>query len=177
MRSVRPHSHHAMTAADFQKQPRGAYSFDYWVCGRRVVTPLGLFTVEFQLVGDDDTNPPDEAMLRRASELVRYAESHGDYLLDIVFGYYLFAAESGDWLEMSGVPGGFTRETVASQVREDRTLVVSRHLDWDEPYDSSIHVVPLWDEEHALTLEFRDGDIVAANDSPFKIESGVLRCG
>jgi hypothetical protein len=166
-----------MTAADFQKQPRGPYAFDFWVCDRRVVTPLGLFTVEFQMLGDDDTNPLDEEMLRRASELVRYAESHGDYLLDIVFGYYLFAAESGDWLEMSGIPRGLTKEAVPSQIREDRTLVVSRHLDWDEPYDSSIHVVPLWDEEHALTLEFRDGGIVTANDSPFRIERGVLRCG
>jgi hypothetical protein len=29
--------------------------------------------------------------------------------------------------------------------------------------------------EHALSLEFRDGAIVAANDSQFRLEAGVLR--
>ena len=163
-----------MTLADFQKQPRGAYAFDYWVCDKRVETPLGLFAVKFQMaVGD--TNPPDEEMLRRASELVSYADTRGDYILDIVFGYYRLAGES-DWLDMAGVPRGLTRQTVSSQVRDDRTLVVSRHLDRDESYDSAIHVVPLWDEEHALTLELREGQIVSANDSPFRIEDGVFRC-
>lgn len=164
-----------MTISEFQKQPRGPYSFDYWVWHKRVPSPLGDFSVEFQMLGDDDTNPPDEEMLRRASELVRYAATHGDYILDIVFGHYRLAGES-DWLDMADVPRGLTRETVSSQVRDDRTLVVSRHLDWDEPYASAIHVVPLWDEEHALSLEFRDGQIVSANDEPFRLEDGVFRC-
>jgi len=164
-----------MTAAEFEKQPRGPYLFDYWRWHKTVPTPLGDFAVEFQMLGDDDTNPPDDEMLRRASELVHYAGTHGDYILDIVFGYYRLASES-DWLEMAGVPRGLTRETVSSQVREDRTLVVSRHLDWAEPYDSVIHVAPLWDEEHALSLEFREGKIFSANDDPFRLEDGVFRC-
>jgi len=55
-----------------------------------------------------------------------------------------------------------------------RETVASRHLDWAEPYDSAIHLVPLWDEEHALTLGFRDGQIVSANDEPFRLEDGHL---
>ena len=163
-----------MTISEFEKQPRGPCLFDHWVWHRRVPTPLGDFSVEFQMaVGDAE--PPDEEMMRRASELVQYARAHGNYILDIVFGHYLLAGES-DWLDLAGVPRGLTRETVSPQVRDDRTLVVSRHLNWDERYDSAIHVVPLWDEEHALTLEFRDGQIVSANDSPFRIEDGVFRC-
>jgi hypothetical protein len=165
-----------MTAADFQKQPRGLYAFDFWECGRRVETPLGLFTVEFQMMGNGDTNPPDEEMLKRAAELVRYAEGRGDYILDIVFGYYLFASQRSGWLEMFNIPRGLTRDKIADYVREDRSLVVSRHLDWDEPYASLIHVVPLWDVEHALSLEFRDSEIVTVNNSPFRLEAGVLRC-
>jgi hypothetical protein len=164
-----------MTTSEFQKQPRAPYLFDHWVWNKLVSTPLGNFSVELQILGDDDSNPPDEEMLRRASELVSYAESHGDYILDIVVGYYRLAGES-DWLDMAGVPRGLTRETVSSQVREDRTLVVSRHLDWDEPYDSAIHVVPLWDEEHALSLEFEGGEIVSANGEPFRLVNGVFRC-
>ena len=127
------------------------------------------------LLGDDDTNPPDEEMLKRAAELVRYAEDHGDYILDVVFGYYLLACES-EWIDMADVPRGLTRETVSSQVREDRSLVVSRHLEWKEHYASAIHLVPLWDEEHAFDLGFRDGQIVSANDEPFRLENGVFRC-
>src|SRR5687767_4307820 len=103
-----------MTLTEFQKQPRGPYAFDHWTWRKRVPTPLGDFAVEFQM-GVGDTEPPDDEMLRRASELVRYAETHGDYILDIVFGYYRLAGES-DWLDMAGVPRGLTRETVSSQV-------------------------------------------------------------
>ena len=82
---------------------------------------------------------------------------------------------SGDWLENCGIPRGLTRNRISDYVREDRSPVVARHLNWDQPYTSSIHVVPLWDEEHAWSLEFRDGATVAANDSPFRLEAGVLR--
>ncbi|HEY3932322.1 MAG TPA: hypothetical protein VGM58_08120 [Verrucomicrobiae bacterium] len=166
-----------MTTADFQKQPRDDYAFDYWVWDKRVETPLGSFTVEFQMLGDSDTNPPDEEMLKRAAELVRYAEDHGHYILDIVFGYYLFAVEKPNWLEKFEIPKDLSRDKISAYLRGDSTLVVSRHLNWDEPYDSAIYIVPLWDEEHALTLAFRDGGIAAVNDSAFKFESGVLRCG
>ena len=165
----------AMTIDDFERQPRGPYLFDWWVGRQRIATPLGLFSVEFQMLGDEDTNPPDQEMLRRASELVSYTENHGDFVLNIVLGHYLLAAEDRGWLESCGVPPGLSRDRIADYVREDRSLVVSRHLDWDEAYRSAIHIVPLWDEEHALTLDFRDGAIVAVNDSQFRLEAGVLR--
>ncbi len=165
-----------MTIADFEKQPRGPYLFDWWVGRQRIATPLGLFSVEFHISGDGDTDPPDDEMLRRAAELLSYTESHGEFILDIVFGHYLLAAGAcDDWLEDCGIPRGLARSKIADFVREDRTLVVARHLGWDQPYSTSINVVPLWDEEHALSLEFHDGAIVAANDSRFRLEAGVLR--
>ncbi len=60
------------------------YDSDWWVGERRVPTPLGLFSVEFHMLGDGDTNPPDDEMLQRASELMIYAEKNGDYILDVV---------------------------------------------------------------------------------------------
>jgi hypothetical protein len=81
---------------------------------------LGLFSVEFQMLDDDDTNPPDDEMLRRASGLVTYTGSHGEFILDIVFGYYLLAAEERDWMEDCGIPRGLPRNRIADYVREDR---------------------------------------------------------
>jgi hypothetical protein len=84
--------------------------------------------------------------------------------LAFVYGhyrYYLLSAENRDWLEECGVPRDLGRNNIADYVREDRSLVVTRHLGWDQPYNGSIHVVPLWDEEHALSLDFRDGAIVS----------------
>ena len=133
-----------MIIADFEKQPRGPYLFDWWVGQKRIATPLGLFSVVFQMLGDDDTDPPDGEMLRRATALVSYTESHSEFILDIVFGHYLLAAEDRDWLENCHVPRGVTRNRIADYVREDRSLVVARHHSWDQPYTSSIHVVPLW---------------------------------
>jgi hypothetical protein len=164
-----------MTIGDFEKQPRGGYLFDWWVGKQRVATPLGLFSVEFQMLDENDTNLPDNEMLRRTSELVSYTESHGESILEIVHGHYLLAAEDPDWLEDCEVPRGLTRHRIADYVREDRSLVVARHLSGEPPYTSSIFVVPLWDEEHALRLDFRDGAIISANDSRFELEAGVLR--
>jgi hypothetical protein len=127
------------------------------------------------MLGENDSNPPDDEMVKRASELVSYTESHGEYILEIVYGHYLLAAEDADWLENCDVPRGLTRQRIADYVREDRSLVVARHLGCDQPYNSSIYVVPVWDEEHALTLHFRDGAIVAANGSQFELEAGVFR--
>ena len=164
-----------MTIADFEKQPRGPYLFDWWVGQQRIATPLGLFSVELHILGDDDTDPPDEEMLRRTAGLVSYTENQGEFILDIVFGHYLFAAEERDWLEHCGIPRGLPRNRIADYVRKDRSLVVARHLNWDQPYSISINIVPLWDEEHALSLNVRDGAIVAVNDSRFRLEAGVLR--
>ncbi len=70
------------------------------------------------MLGDGDTNPPDDGMLKRVSELMVYAQSHGEYLLDIVYGHYLLASDDPDWLESCGVPLDLTRDTVAGFLRE-----------------------------------------------------------
>jgi hypothetical protein len=164
-----------LTIAEFEKGPRGPYRFDRWKLTRRIATALGPFEVGFQMLGKDDSNPPDDEMLRRVAELMKYVEDHGEYILDIVFGHYLLVSEQADWLEICGVPRGLRRDEIERFIREDRSLVVSRHLNWREPYNSCIFVVPLWDTEHALILDFRDGAIVAANDCKFRLESRVLR--
>lgn len=163
-----------ITAADFEKQPRGPYRFDRWIAKRVIASPLGPFTIDFNMLGKGDQNPPDEEMLRRASELMTYLESHSEYVLDIVFGHYLLAARQKDWLESCSVPRGLSRGMVTEYL-STRSIGVSRHLEWNEPYRSVIFLIPKWEEEHALRLELRDGAIATLNDSPFTLDSGVVR--
>jgi hypothetical protein len=166
---------HALTAAEFEKLPRGPYRFDRWRWREEVSTLLGPFAVSLQMLGKDDTGPPDDEMLRRASELVAYARANADYILDLVFGHYLFVSEQPAWLESCGVPRNLTRNQVADFLGENRSLVVSRHLNWREPYNSCVFAVPQWESEHALILDFREGAIATVNDCKFRLESGVLR--
>lgn len=164
----------AVTASELERQPGGPYRFDRWIAKRSIPSPLGAFSIDLNMLGNGDTNPPDSEMLRRASELVAYLESHAEYILDIVFGHYLFASQEDGWLEFNEVPRGLGRQSVTEYL-QTRSLVVSRRLDWNEPYSSAIFVVPKWEQEHALILGFRDGAITTLNDMKFRLESGVLR--
>jgi len=162
-----------MELNEFKKKSRSSYDFDRWVRDKTVATPLGDLTVDFQI--HRDRNPPDDEMLKRAAELVRYMEQHGDYVLDVVFAAYLWAGRKG-YLEFSRAPKGLTRENVCKYLeKKDRSLVVTRDPDSDEIYESAIFFTPKWDEEHALSLDFRDGQIVSANGDPFRLVDGVLR--
>ena len=165
---------HAVTEADFEKQPRGPYRFDRWKCREGVSTALGPFAVSLQIVGKNDTNPPDSEMVRRASDLVTYTQNNAEDILDIVYGHYLFVSQHPDWLQECGVPLNLSRDGVLQYLGDDRSLVVSRHLDWQEPYASTIFMVPKWDEEHALRLEFLEGTIASLNECGFRLNGGIL---
>lgn len=161
-----------MNISEFKKQP-DEYSFDVWHWKDAVATPLGKATVEFQI---ENRKEPDDEMLQRAAELVQYAQAHGDHILDIVHGSYLSVSKTDpDYLKLCGVPADLAREKMEDYLEREPFLVVTRDDNEDEPYNSSVFVVPLWDEEHALTLKFQDGAVVSVNDSPFKIEKGVLK--
>jgi hypothetical protein len=165
-----------MELKDFKKQPRAPYSFNRWIRDKPVATALGEFTVDLHV--HSDKNPPDDEMLRRAAELVRYMEQHGDYVLDVLYGDYLRAAEDGYMdalLELEGAEG-LTRENVCDYLGEgSQGLIVARDPEYEDGYESAIYLIPEWDDEHALSLVFRDGKIVTVNDEPFTLVDGVLR--
>jgi hypothetical protein len=162
----------ALAITDFEKQPCGPYFFNRWVAAQQIPTPLGTFAIQFQM---NDTNPPENEMLLRASELIRFVETHGEQLLDIVYGHYLLTAEPPDWLESFDVPRGLNRAEVPAYISDHRLLVVSRHLNWKEQYRRVVFVDPLWDTEHKLSLDLRNGSTATANESRFRLESQVLR--
>lgn len=164
----------ALSISDFEKQPRGAYHFDRWVAQRQVPTPLGPFGILLYTLGDNDSSPPDDAMVARASELVQFVDAHAEEVLDIVYGQYLLIGETPDWLESCSVPRNLSRSQVPGYV-DDRLLVVSRHIKSKERCSSVVFVDPRWEPEHKLRLDIRNGSIATANDSKFKLESQVLR--
>lgn len=161
-----------MNHSDFKKLPKNTYAYDVWRRLEPLETSLGNFHVE--LHAPDDKNPPDDEMLRLADELTAYVESHSDYIWDIIFGAYRHCATTADsdWLECCDVPEDLTRD----QVREycEPAICITRQSH-NEPYCSDISVFPQWDEEHGLTLKFRDGAIATANDAPFKLVDGILK--
>ena len=142
-----------------------------WTWDRKIPSPVGSLAVEFQdFPARDDC--PNEEMLALAIDLVRFAEANGSLILDILFGAYL-AAQRDDPrnLELCGAPKNLTKAEIKSQVRDDLSLVVSR---FEDELSASIYLVPFWDEEHALTLEVRDGMIVTINEYSFVLKDGVL---
>lgn len=162
-----------MSLSEFKKQPSEGIAFDVWEWKNKVTTPLGKFTVEFQI---EDRKSPDEEMLKRAAELVQYAHARGDYIQDVVYGSYRLSALESEpgWLKKCGVPEDLKKEHVGKYVKQ-LTLVINRDFGNESNHENTIFMVPLWDEEQALYLEFQNGALVKANDSPFKLENGVMK--
>ncbi len=161
-----------MNIADFKKLPENTYAYDVWRRTEPVETALGSFHVELHT--PEDNNPPDEEMVRLADELAVYVASHSDHVWDIIFGSFRYCATTADpdWLESCDVPGDLTRDRVREYC--EPAICITR-LSEGDGYLSAVSVFPQWDEEHGLSLEFRDGAIVTANDSPFKLVDGILK--
>jgi hypothetical protein len=162
-----------MNIADFKKLPENTYAFDVWRRSKPVKTALGSFHVELHT--PNDRNPPDDEMVRLANDLAVYVANHSDHVWDIIFGSFRHCATTADpdWLKSCGVPKDLTRDKVRKYC--EPAICITRQSDPDERYSSDIIVFPEWDEEVGLRLEFRDGAIVTANGSPFKLVDGILK--
>jgi hypothetical protein len=156
-----------MNLSEFKKE-RGCYC---WIWKKRVSTPLSKFGVELVT---DDQRPPDDEMLKRASELVQYARTHGDFILDIVYDSYLQHAKDKHWLEICEVPAGLTKEKVGKYLTREPKLSVVRP-GFDVPYESYMFVRPLWDEEHGLDMKYLDNALFWEHDVRVKVKKSSRR--
>ena len=144
-----------------------------WTWSNQVSTPLGRFRVELQTLESPRTEPDDE-MVKLAEELVAYAESHGDYILDVAYGdFRRWTTVDPGWLDSCGLPQNLGRDAIPKHVG-GCVLTVIRDLDSDDPYTSLVRIVPEWDDEHGLEMKLRDGAIVEVSDMPFTLKGGVL---
>jgi hypothetical protein len=139
-----------MTVEDFEHQPRGPYLFNRWEARQRVETPFGSFVVEAQMPLED-SGPPDPSMVRQANELVDFAKSHPDAILEKIHEHY--RAMAVYWLEICRVPSGLRRDELSPYL-EALSLTVNR-----EGTEPTIYVSPRWNVEHAIYMAVRDGQV------------------
>ncbi len=152
-----------MILAEFSKQPRGPYLFETWLWGSNVHTSIGYLPLELYTPIDQQ---PKDSMVSIAAELAAYASSHGELLLDLIYGHYCYF-KAQDWLSFWNVPDNLGRSEVLSQVE---SIVLSVHSD----LVAGILVNILWDQEHSLSLSYESGVITEANNGEFKIRDGTL---
>jgi hypothetical protein len=118
-------------------------------------------------VGDPD--PPDDAMVALAAELMEFAVANGETLLDLIYGHYRYAEENGH-LGFWQVPARLRRDQVLSEVKSVQLVVCRRRA----KYEASVFVNPNWDVEHKLDLTYHEGKIVAANGVRFVLDGDIL---
>lgn len=141
-----------LTAEDFEQQPRGSYLFNHWIAKQRVPTSLGDFSIEAQ-TPMHDTQPPDERMLAQMSILAAFVHANPDKILDKVYEHYQSASQEVEWMQDQDVPTDLSRVGLAPYI-VTLSLVTDR-----EEAEPTIYVVPQWDEEHAIYLAVRDGQV------------------
>ena len=144
--------HRTLTADNFERQPRGPYLFNFWHANQRVPTSFGEFIIEAHMPLED-TAPPDPEMVRQASSLAEFVRTHPDAVLDRIYEHYQIVSKQQHWMDICEVPLGLDRNGLTPYLMS-LSLVVDR--DHSEP---TIHVSPQWDDEHAIYLAVRDGDV------------------
>ena len=164
-----------MQLSEFQKQQLPAGQADRWIWHQRVDTALASFQVELLMMDDEDTAPPDEAMVRLAEELAEFTRQHTDEIWDIVHGYYLMGSENPSWMSFCEVPEGLDRAAMKPAVIEPGLVIMRHAAPWPPRYDGAIRVKLKWKMEHIVWLNFNDGKITGEVDRPFYLENGVLR--
>jgi hypothetical protein len=152
-----------MILAEYVKQPRGPYLFETWLWANTVRStigdlPLELYTSIHQC--------PNDAMVSLAEELASYASSHGEQLLDLIYGHYSQFKAQG-WLSFWNVSADLGRSDVMSQVE---SVILSVHSD----LVAGILINISWDQEHRLRLTYESGAIIEANDGEFEIKNDTL---
>jgi hypothetical protein len=152
-----------MILAEFTKQPRGPYLFETWLWANKVRTSIGNLPLELYTSIDQH---PNDSMLSLAAELATFASSHGEQLLDLIYGHYNYF-KSQDWLSFENVPNNLGRPEVLNQVE---SVILSVHSD----LVAGILVNIMWDQEHRLRLTYESGAITEANEGEFRVTNGTL---
>lgn len=138
-----------MKLSEFVLQSRGAGGFDSYLHPQTIPTPLGEFSLEFQ-VKNAARRPPDEKMLAAIITLRQALESDLHALVTLVHEQYLLAAEDEEWCEVCELPTGLGADELAPLLEGQTISVAQQETDADEPHPGRVYISPQWDQEHGL---------------------------
>ena len=120
---------------------------------------MGRFDVECIV---DIAARPTIRMLGELEPLLAFVLEHNHDVLLAVHEHYLLACRDTAWMRELQLPIGLGAEQLVPLL-SFRSVCVA-HRAGDEIYTDArwpyIHIVPAWDEEHALFLAVRDGIVV-----------------
>lgn len=145
--------------------------FGKWVHERKFeVGVLGEF--EVALVTEGKEQLFDREMLELASRLVDFAKRSEARIRDLLFADYRRVLDRDpNWLDFCGVPRDLTIRSFLKHLRPTRWLRVSRDPFATQKHSSEIHLIPLWDTEHAFRLQVLNGSLVDVNGSSSKLRA------
>jgi hypothetical protein len=136
-----------MILSDFDQQ-----DVDSWISRQNVVTPIAEFAVRLEMGGKQ--KPPNEQMFRCADEFIALVRANVEGIHNKIYENYQYFDEN--WLELCKVPTNLDRDGVLEYLQFP-ALTVQRNDDPAEPYICQVYLIPDWDGEHSLRLQFRDG--------------------
>ena len=135
-----------LTIADFDKQPRGPYAFDFWLSKRTIPSPMGEFDAELR-------EEPTEELVRHVNEMAAFVAERSDDILKLVHVSYLRVTDDEQWMQACEVPQDLDRDQVIPYL-DSRSIVVELRRGRIEKV---FHINPQWDEEHKIDLELKGG--------------------
>jgi len=100
------------------------------------------------------------------SELGKKKENE---ILDLIYGSYKECADNQpEWLEDCDISLGLSRELIYEYIGS-MIFVVAKDSDEKRTLDSYVHIIPEWDEEHALFIRcennnFKVFDLMGCDD-------------
>ena len=141
-----------LAVGDFEKQPRGPYEFNIWRANQTVDTPFGSFSIE-AITPLKDKEPPDDVMLLEATRLRDFVRKNHPRILAKIHEHYRTVSQDSNWMEFCDVPIGLSRD-------ELKPFLVALDISVDrEESEPTILITPQWDEEHAIYLAIREGEL------------------
>ncbi|MGJ8660833.1 MAG: DUF6985 domain-containing protein [Bacteroidota bacterium] len=141
-----------MTKDEFKKIK--GYGFDTYKSVNKVTTGIGVFEMELQMEGKE---PINEQMLLLMKNLIEFGTSHIEAIHDLIqLSYQEACDKDSTWVEdMCNVPLNLSKHDIMKHVN-NLSFIVSSDTDRQGGFDSFVHVIPDWDEEHSIYLRYTD---------------------
>jgi hypothetical protein len=145
--------------SDFAVQQRGRRTFDVWAHTKGFDTSMGRFDVECIV---DIAATPSRQMLDSLEPLLAFTVERTHEVLLAVHAHYLLACRDTRWMQELQLPIELAPEQLVDLLIF-RSVSVCHRADDDVASDVRspyMHLIPAWDEEHALYLGVRNGAVV-----------------